>query len=107
MGLERLLNQTATVLRKAEVPDGIGGFQDTWSEVGQAKVRLSPVRGQKLILYQQAGFRVTHTAYAPGNADIRPGDRLQLGPRLFHVESVLNPSEMGHHLEVLCWEAVQ
>ena len=104
MSLLQLLDRTVTIRRKTRVSDGMGGFKESWTDVGTSAARISPVSAKDRIQYEQLQYPVTHKVYLPGTADIRAGDQIVLGSRLFAVQGKTNPSEEGHHFEVLCEE---
>lgn len=105
MSIRRLLDKTVTVRRlRADLPDGQGGYRFTEAEQWTAPARISPVSAREQVQYQQQQFPVTHRLYFLGSAGVRPGDEVGYGGRTFHVAGVVNPSEAGHHLEVLAEE---
>ncbi|HHV79087.1 MAG TPA: phage head closure protein [Firmicutes bacterium] len=104
MSLRQLLNQTVSIQRKERSPDGMGGWISDWVTVITTVARISPVSAKERIQYEQLQYPVTHKVYMLGSANVKPGDQIVFGARRFSVKGVTNPSEMGHHLEVLCEE---
>jgi len=94
----------ATVLRKTESADGIGGVTNTWSTVVgtlTGLVQPTPLEQStiaKLKLYCVAGSdiqdedRVTGLRLTDGTA------HTQYGNKTYHVKSVVDPGGQGHHL---------
>jgi len=93
-----------TIQRKTRTPDGMGGWNTVSATVASTVARISPVSAKDRVQYEQLQYPVTHKVYVPGGTDVKPGDEVVLGTRKFSVKGVTNPSEVGHHLEVLCEE---
>jgi head-tail adaptor len=110
MSIEALFDRTVSIERQgSKVSDGMGGFiSGPPIVVPNVPVRISPLSARDRVLYQQYQYPVTHKVFAPGEAGVSPGEALILddGRRLL-VHGVLNPSEAGHHLELLCEEIVK
>lgn len=92
------------IQRRTRIPDGAGSWTEDWTAVAATVARVSPISARDRLQYAQMEYPVTHKVYLPGSADVRPEDRIVLGGRTLAVKGVVNPSELGHHLEVLCEE---
>ncbi|MGB9866719.1 MAG: phage head closure protein [Bacillota bacterium] len=93
-----------TIQRKTRTPDGIGGWVTNWVTVTATVARVSPISAKDRLQYDQLQYPVTHKVYLPGTADVKPEDRIVLGNRMLVVKGIVNPAEIGHHLETLCEE---
>lgn len=110
MSIDALFDRTVVIERTGNrISDGMGGFTTGPPIlIPDLPVRISPLSARDRVLYQQYQYPVTHKVFAPGEAGVSPGEALVLddGRRLL-VHGVLNPSEAGHHLELLCEEIVK
>lgn len=100
--VSRLLNTSADVWRRTRTSDGMGGWTQVWAKVAAARVRLSQPSAAERTIADQSGSTLTHVAYAEPDADIRRGDELRQGARVFTVLAVFEPSEPGTYLRVNC-----
>lgn len=86
----RLTHQTFV-----DLPDGAGGIERTFLEMGQLWGSLDPVSAEFGVSEERA--RASHlvriTVRAPNT--LAPGDRLLLGARIFHVEAVSDAEGRG------------
>jgi hypothetical protein len=89
---------TGIIQRTAVAPDGMGGKVETWNAVGATSCRISPgvnapwrTMGANAVLQeiqggldQRQGILIT----VPAGTDIRPYDRLVVGPHTYSIVSV-------------------
>lgn len=104
-----LLNQSAVIGRSVGVVrDGRGGFRDAKpTMVGQVAVRVNPAGSRDMDVAEKLGGSVSHVIYAlPGvaPADIRRGDQLHIGNRIYSVSHVLRPSVPDFYVKALALE---
>lgn len=104
MSFATLLMHPVTVYRQTMAPDGKGGFTETWKETADYFARIAPASANTRVQYSKLGVSISHTVFALPSADIREGDRIHYGSRVFKVNGVTNPHEMNHHLEISCEE---
>lgn len=84
--------------------DGAGGIGRTFVTVGRLWAAIS-VGGAGFGIGEErprASAEVTVTVRAPNSVSV--GDRLALGPRLFHVEAVSDPDGRGRFSRCRCRE---
>jgi head-tail adaptor len=100
----RLLNQRLEVWRRSRVSDGGGGWAETWAQVGGTPVRarLSQPSARERVIADAAQARLTHVVYLVPDADVRRGDELRLGARVFEVLATFEPSVPGTYLRADC-----
>lgn len=98
------MNKNLIVQRKTEVPDGMGGFEASWVNIGYTAARISPTSAATRAQYNQLGIGASHTVFVPPRANVHEGDRLVYGSRVLKVNGITDPSEARHHLELVCEE---
>lgn len=98
-----VLDRRLTLEEVNHVPDGAGGFTNTWLPVGELWARVTPRSGNErgiegATLSGQA-YRVTVRA-APQDAPSRPrpDQRFREGTRLFRILSVADTDNHGRYL---------
>lgn len=81
------------------VPDGAGGFAETWQPLGQVWGEVRPRTGRDSGDLARMGFRITVRA-APQGAPSRPTplQRFRDGARLFAIEAVTEADPEGRFL---------
>jgi SPP1 family predicted phage head-tail adaptor len=104
MSLMQLMNKTVTIRRQVNTPDGMGGFETICTEIGQTVARISPTSSHTRAQYNQIGVAASHMVVAPSGADVCEGDQLIYGTRVLKINGITDPSEAGHHLELVCEE---
>lgn len=90
--IEHLLNRSVLVLRPETTGDGGGGQVTTWSPVGTVRGRVSQPTSRERETGDQHGADLTHEVYFAPRADVRRGDRLQVGTDLLEVLATYEPS---------------
>ncbi|MFE7159155.1 phage head closure protein [Streptomyces sp. NPDC057636] len=93
---------SVAVWRYSRTADGMGGWEETWAQVGTVRARISQPSATERTLADQATARLTHVAYLSADADVRRNDQLRLGARVFTVSAVFEPSEPGTYLRADC-----
>jgi head-tail adaptor len=85
------------------VPDGGGGFVESWLPLGQLWAEVRPGRGRTAegegVVLSQVPWRITVRAARPGSA-ARPvaGQRFREGLRIFRILSVAEADAGGRYL---------
>jgi len=98
----RLLNRQVAVWRVVRVDDGMGGWEETWDQVGTVRARFSQPSATERVLADQSQARLTHIVYLLADADVRRGDEIRDGSRVFEVLATFEPSEPGTYLRADC-----
>ncbi len=105
------LNRMMVLERPERVPDGAGGFIQTWIAMGELWCALRArsgreTRGQEISL-SRTGFRILVRA-APHGAPSRPEpeQRLRDGARIFRIRSVAEYDQAGRYLACFVDEEV-
>jgi len=100
--IAHLLNASAEVWRKSRTPDGMGGWEETWSQVGTVRARFSQPSATERVVADQSQARLSHIVYLSPSADVRRGDELRQGLRVFEVLATYEPSVPGTYLRADC-----
>lgn len=100
--VSRLLNASAAVWRFTRTPDGMGGWDETWSQISTARARFSQPSATERVIADQSASTLTHVVYLRHDADVRRGDELRQPGRTFRVLAVFEPSEPGTYLRADC-----
>ena len=99
------LNRKLELEELDRVPDGMGGFTESWVSKGALWVNLD-ARGASERLVGARTLPVTKfkivTRAAPYGADSRPrpDQRFREGSRVFDIRAVSELDEAGHYLEI-------
>lgn len=104
------LNRRLVLESRERLPDGAGGFVETWAALGQHWAAIRPGPGREVAGEGAALGRVTLTITlraAPPGAPSRPvaGQRLREGGRLFSILSVSDSAD-GRWLSCTATEEV-
>lgn len=106
------LNRKLVLEEISRVPDGMGGFVETWISKGAIWANLD-ARGASERLVGGRALPVTKfkivTRAAPYGADSRPrpDQRFREGARRFDIKAVGEYDEAGHYLEIWAEEGRQ
>ncbi|HVT24444.1 MAG TPA: phage head closure protein [Rhizomicrobium sp.] len=98
------LNQRATIKAQTFVSDGGGGFDDGWSTIATAWVRIEPRSGTQTFGADRNEQQVRHRLTLRRNEDIVAGQRVNVGARWFAIESVLDEGPQAQTMTLLCEE---
>lgn len=97
------LNRRLTLEAAVRVPDGAGGFAESWQPLGTVWAEILPGRGRDLgrveVAVAATACRITLRAAPPGAAG-RPvaGQRLRDTGRVFRVLAVTERDRHGQYL---------
>lgn len=98
----RLLNTSVAVWRTTTASDGMGGWTETTAQVSTQRARISQPSATERSVAQRAESRLTHVVYLDPSADVRRGDELRQGSRVFNVLATFEPSEPNTYLRADC-----
>ncbi|MHC3391298.1 phage head closure protein [Streptomyces lavendulocolor] len=98
----RYLNRSVQVWRSVTEDDGGGGQSQTWQQQATARGRRSQPSARERQAADQSGADLTHTWYFPPSQDVRRGDELREGGRIYTVNAVFEPSVDGTYLRADC-----
>jgi SPP1 family predicted phage head-tail adaptor len=80
------------------VPDGAGGFGESWTEIVTLFAKLEPVGAREKFGADQTLEQVTHRVTLRFRPDVASGMRLAWGTRRFLILTVHDPDETGRYL---------
>lgn len=80
------------------VPDGAGGFAESWAALGTLYAALEPVKAARRLGADQALPEVTHLVTLRARPDVASGMRFTTSGRVFAIETVHDPDETGRFL---------
>lgn len=106
-----VLNRRLVLEAKTRVPDGAGGYSESWSSLGQMWAELRSPSGRER---SGAGSSVSAVRYrifvraAPQGSASRPepGQRFRDGLRVFAIRAVADEGTDGRHLMCFADEEV-
>lgn len=107
MSFDSLMFDAVKIYRPQRIPDGQGGFNrnidpsNPPAPNATTKGRIRPATAREINLGSRWDAVVTHVLYTR-LVDIRRDDILDVQGDWFRVQSVREPSKMGHHYEVDC-----
>ncbi len=93
-----------TVMRKAQHPDGAGGFTHIPVELTKARGDVSIARGITVERAKQRGFDVTHSITVPNSIPIMVGDIIIVGERELRVAMIEQPNATAGFYTILAVE---
>ena len=96
-----------TVEVPKKIPNGRGGFEDTWTPRLRVWAKISPVSARERIESSKPAMDVSHNIIIPYVDGFKPEWRLTKRSRVFEVVSILNTGERDEDLQVLCKERVK
>ena len=94
-----------------QVPDGAGGFTETWIELGKLWVDLR-ARGGRVtsgeeVSLSRTGFKIiVHAAPFGEPSRPKPGQRFREGARMFRIKSVAEYDQKGRYLSCFADEEI-
>lgn len=98
------LPDTCQIARPLRLPDGAGGFSETYTVIATVPCRIASM-GQTQTA-ARSGSAASWTVGLPAGTDVRESDRIVYGARKFEIGSIL---KFPHDLSVLllCSEGVR
>jgi SPP1 family predicted phage head-tail adaptor len=80
------------------IPDELGGFTQSWAEIGTVFAHVEPVSATARPGADQMLETVTHRVTLRRRDDVASGMRFRKGPRIFAIVTVHDPDESGRYL---------
>lgn len=81
-----------------EVPDGAGGFDETWQEIAECAAYIEPLSVKQNFAADQADERASHRVTIRYRQDIQSGQRFAFDGRFFRIVTVQDPDETKRYL---------
>lgn len=101
------LRHRLVIQRRVETRDAIGGISARWATLATRWGSVEPLTGRELTYAQQVEALVTHRIEMRYFPNLAPTYRLKYGDRVFQIESVVNPGEIGATMTLLCTETTE
>ncbi len=99
------LNKRITWQYKTKVPDGMGGFIDTYVDACTVWAAIWPTSANEIIAANAISMVVSHRIRIRYRSVFKSSWRGKFGTRFFSITSIINPNEAGEWLDILCKEA--
>jgi SPP1 family predicted phage head-tail adaptor len=105
------LNRRLVLETPERVPDGAGGYGETWQPIGEVWAEIIARTGREVTdgtaQLSSTGYKITVRA-APHGAPSRPKpeQRLRSGSRIFRIEAVTERDPLGRYLTCYAQEEV-
>lgn len=106
-----ILNRRLILEAPVRIPDGAGGYSETWSARGtlwaEISARSGGERAGEELPLSRVSYRVVVRA-APQGVPSRPlpGQRFREGTRVFHIRAVAEFDRRGHYLTCVAEEEI-
>lgn len=105
------LNRALVLEGAVRVPDGAGGFTETWTALGTLWAEVLPGSGSDVLgeerMLSAVPYRVTVRGASTGSPSRpRAGQRFRDGVRLFLIQAVTERDPQGRHLTCFSREEV-
>lgn len=90
--IEHLLNTSVVVHRPTLTPDGMGGYTESKTTVAVLAAKVDQATAAERQAAAQWQSPHSHNVYLTATANVRRGDELQWGDRVFRVIATVQPS---------------
>jgi len=102
------LNKRIILQYPALVPDGMGGFSETYTNAGDPIwAAIWPISAREVITAASSTMGVTHRIRIRYRSAIKPDWRIKFGNRYFSIiAGPFNKNERNEQLEFICREAI-
>ncbi len=88
----------------ARVSDGQGGYTESWTDVSDVWVSITPMKGYEKFQELQMQTPVPHKIVMSYRSDMTTAHRLLYGSRVFALKEVLNRDEDSRFLDIKALE---
>ena len=96
------LNKRITIEAPTRASDGMGGFDNTWSEIADdVAAAIWPVSANEQIKAMGAVMTMTHRIRIRYRSDIRSSWRLKYKNDYFDIVSIVNPNMANRALDIM------
>lgn len=95
------------VVGPARVSDGALGRTRTDAVLASLWAQVSEASGSEKFRYQHLEQEITHSVKMRQNADVKQGTYLNFGGRKLYIMAVVDPTERGEWMKILCREGGQ
>lgn len=99
------MNKRITIQRSSKVPNNMGGFSLTWTDVDTIWAAIWPTSAKSATQDAQTIKEITHRIRIHFRRNVRISNRIKYKNRYFNIVSVINPNEEDEWLDILCKES--
>ena len=99
------LNKRITLQYSTKVSNSMGGFVTSWVDAATIWAAIWPVSAAETVQSMQPTMTISHRVRIRYRSVLRASWRIKLGLRYFNIVSIINPSERGEYLDIMCKEA--
>ncbi|QDC09775.1 head-tail adaptor protein [Oceanicola sp. D3] len=105
------LNRKLVLEAPERMPDGLGGWSQTWAELGQLWAEVKSGSGwekaDEFLTVSSVPYRITVRAAPPGaTSRPKPEQRFRDGQRIYRILAVAERDEFGRYLTCYAREEV-
>ena len=101
---EDALPDTCIVRRRTLISDDMGGYTETWTDVGEYSCRIVPeTTNDEGEQSEKVTVRAEWAITLPYNADVQEADRVQHGSTYYEVVQVRGGESWQTALRCVCW----
>ena len=105
MDIAKLKKKLILQRKGARIPDGGGGYTDSWANVRELWAGVEPLDPEEITEAQQKKQENTHIVTTRYNPDIKRNDRFKYAGRYLMVVTIQNVKEENRFLRVYCKES--
>ena len=99
------LNKRITLQYETKTADGMGGFSVVWTDSATIWAAIWPISANETIQSMQTDMIINHRIRIRYRSGVLPNWRINFGSRYFNIVSIINPSERGEWLDLMCKES--
>ena len=99
------LNKRITLQYETKTADDMGGFSVVWTDSATVWAAIWPISANELVQSMQTDMIISHRIRIRYRSGVLPSWRICFGSRYFNIVSIINPSERGEWLELMCKES--
>lgn len=98
------LKRVVAIKKPGRVPDGMGGYEDGWTDVATVRAAVWPVKASEAIANMRETVTVTHRVRLRYRDDIDETCIIIFRSRELEIKAAINPEERNEYLDLLCEE---
>lgn len=95
------MTRQVTIRTMTRVPDGMGGYTETPTDVPNVWAAVEPLQGNEQLQAMQTGMKRPHRITMRYRAGMTAASTLLYGTRVFDIKSVVDPEEKHRELVLM------
>lgn len=99
------LNKMVEIQAPTKVPDGMGGFVNSYSTLCTVFCAIWPTSATEIIAANAISMVVTHRLRMRYRSGLKASYRIKYGTKFFNIVSIVNPNMANNMLDIMCKEA--